>query len=88
MERLSFAGRNVAWIAPTGPNRGKAEVWVGGVKAKTVDLYSSSAQPRKMVFTKSWGSSRSHTLEIRVLGKKNPSSTGKRVGEDTFALLR
>ena len=71
MARFPFAGRNVAWIAPTGPDRGKAEVWVGGVKAKTVDLYSSSAQPRKMVFTKSWGSSRSHTLEIRVLGKKN-----------------
>jgi hypothetical protein len=24
--RFSFAGRNVAWIAPTGPDRGKAEV--------------------------------------------------------------
>jgi hypothetical protein len=26
MARFSFAGRNVAWIALTGPNRGKAEV--------------------------------------------------------------
>ena len=48
MARFSFAGRNVAWIAPTGPNRNKAKVWVDGVKAKTVDLHSSSAQLRKM----------------------------------------
>ena len=30
--RFSFAGKNVAWVASTGSNRGKAEVWVDGVR--------------------------------------------------------
>jgi hypothetical protein len=31
MARFSFTGKNVAWVAATGSNRGKAEVWVDGV---------------------------------------------------------
>jgi hypothetical protein len=61
---------------------------VDGVKAATVDLYSPTALPRKMVFTKGWGSSDSHTLEVRVLGTKNTSSSSKRVDVDAFVALR
>ena len=43
---------------------------------------------RQMVFTKSWSSSASHTLEVRVLGTKNASSSGKRVDVDAFVALR
>jgi hypothetical protein len=86
--KFSFAGRNVAWVASKGPDRGKAEVWIDNVKAATVDLYSSSAQPRKLVFTKSWGSSGTHTLEIRVTGTKNTASSGKRIDVDAFVALR
>jgi subtilisin family serine protease len=86
--KFSFAGRNVAWVAPKGPDRGKAEVWIDGVKVATVDLYSSSAQPRKMMFTKSWSSSDSHTLEVRATDTKNASSSGKRVDVDAFVALR
>jgi hypothetical protein len=78
----------VAWVASTGSNRGKAEVRVDGVKAQTVDLYSSSAQPRKMVFTKAWFTSANHTLEVRALGIKNAASTGTRVDVDAFVALR
>ena len=86
--KFSFAGRSVAWVAPTGPNRGKAAVWVDGVKSATVDLYSSTAQAQKMVFTKSWSTSKSHTLEIRALGTKRSASTGTRVDVDAFVALR
>ena len=41
-----------------------------------------------MVFTKSWDSSTSHTLEIRVLGTKNAASSGKRVDVYAFVALR
>jgi hypothetical protein len=78
----------VAWVASTGANRGKAEVWIDGSKVATVDLYAATAQPRKMVFTKSWSTSASHTLEVRVLGTKNTSSSGKRVDVDAFVVLR
>ena len=86
--RFFFAVRNVAWVAPMGPNRGKAEVWVDGTKVATVDLYSPETRPREMVFTKSWNSSGSHTLTIKVLGKKNAASGGKRVDVDAFVALR
>jgi hypothetical protein len=75
-------------VAPTGPNRGEAEVWINGNKVETVDLYSSSVQPRKVVFTKSWAASKSRTLEIRVLGTKNALSSGERVDVDAFVVLR
>ena len=75
-------------MAPTGPNRGKAEVWIDGAKAATVDLYSPANQARKMVFTKSWASSKGHTLEVRVLGTKNAASSGKRIDVDAFVALR
>jgi hypothetical protein len=84
---LSFAGSNVGWLSNKGPDRGKAEVWIDGVKAATVDLYSSSAQPRKMVFTKNWDSADSHTLEIRATGTKNAASSGTRIDVDAFVVL-
>ena len=63
-------------------------MWVDGAKAATVDLYSATAQPRKMLFTKSWGTSGNHVLEVRVLGTKNASSSGKQVDVDAFVALR
>ena len=85
---FSFTGRNVAWVAPKGSGHGIAEVWVDGVKATTVDLYSPTEQPRTLVFSKSWASSGAHTVEVRVLGTKNAASTGKRVSVDAFVALR
>lgn len=37
----------MAWVATKGPNRGKAEVWVGSVKIKSIDLYSSTTRARR-----------------------------------------
>jgi hypothetical protein len=63
-------------------------VWLDGVKVATVDLYSSSEQPRKMVFTKNdLDSSQAHTLEVRVLGTKRTESSGTRVDVDAFVVL-
>jgi len=61
---FGFTGLDVSWVAPKGPDRGKAEVWVDGAKVRTVDLYASAAQPRKAVYTQSWGVPGSHTLEV------------------------
>jgi len=40
-----------------------------------------------MVFTKDFGTSGTHTLEVRVLATKNTSSSGTRVDVDAFAVL-
>jgi hypothetical protein len=78
----------VAWVASTGSNRGKAEVWVDGVKVKTVDMYAPVAQPRRMLYTQSWATPSTHTVEIRATGTKNAASSGKRVDVDAFLALR
>jgi len=47
-----FTGREVSWVSMGDKNRGKAEVWIDGVKEATVDLYSAAADPRQVVFRK------------------------------------
>jgi hypothetical protein len=79
---------NVAWISPKAADRGKAEVWVDGTLANAVDLYSSTQQPRRSVFSKNaLNPAVSHTVEVRVLGTKNASSSGTRVDVDAFVVL-
>ena len=82
----SFSGRNVAWIGSPGPNRGRAEVWLDGAKMATVDLYSSSARDRVVVFTTRCPAG-AHDLQVRVLGRHDPASTGNRVDVDAFAAI-
>jgi hypothetical protein len=79
---------SAAWVGPRGTDRGKAEVWVDGAKAKDLDLYSSTAQPRRMLFTANGlSASTAHTVEVKVLGTKNASSSGTRADVDAFVVL-
>jgi hypothetical protein len=79
---------NVAWVAPKAADRGKAEAWVDGALAGTVDLYTATLQPRKAVFVANGlNPGASHTLEVRVLGTKNASSSGTRADVDAFVVL-
>jgi len=52
--KLSFTGREVAWVVPKGYNRGKTAVYVDGAKATSLSLYYSTGQPREVVFRKEW----------------------------------
>ena len=65
---IRFTGRNFAWVGTTGPNRGKAEIYVDGTKVATVDLRSNTTQNRRVIWTKSWSSSTSRRVTIKVLG--------------------
>src|SRR5215212_314302 len=84
--------KNVEWVSYRG-NRGKAQVWLDGVQQdantsvtgiQPFDLYSSTAQARKVVFSKAVSATTSHKLQVRVLGQKNGSSTSTRVDIDAF----
>ncbi len=87
--KVSFKGRNVAWVAPKRPNRGKAEVYLDGKKVATVDLYWSKALSRRVVFgANGLIPSVTHTLEVKVLGTKRAASSGVRVDVDAFVVLR
>jgi hypothetical protein len=61
-------GRSVAWIAATGPTRGSARVYVNGVHVDTVSLYAATSASRLVVWTRTWSSSTSRTIIIRVSG--------------------
>ena len=90
---VPVGSKNVEWVSYRGSNRGKAQVWLDGVQQDSnstltgiqpFDLYSSSAQARKVVFSKAVSATTSHKLEVRVLGQKNASSTSTRVDIDAF----
>jgi hypothetical protein len=65
---FTSTGRTIAWVARRGPTRGKAEVFVNGTKVATVDLYASSYQNQRVVWSKSWSSAATRTVTIRVVG--------------------
>ncbi len=80
---LPFTGTSITWVTATGPNMGKAEVWIDGVLVKTEDLYTST--PTYQV-TKKYGNLANafHVLQIRALGTKNAKATDARVVVDGF----
>lgn len=82
--KFTFIGREVAWVAPKGPNRGKAEVLVDGTKVATIDLYSATGKARQVVFRRAWATSGNHTVVVRATGTKNASSSNTRVDIDAF----
>lgn len=74
---------SIDWVTSTGPDQGKAEVYLGNTLVKTVDLYSATAKlgvriniPTDPTTTKDF--------VIRVLGTKNAASTGTSVSVDAF----
>jgi hypothetical protein len=93
LAELTFGNvMNFGWVAHKGANRGQAEAWVDGVKKKSVELYSSSTQARRLVFVqKGLDPSVAHTLEVKVLGTKGgtkgAASSGTRVDVDAFVIL-
>jgi uncharacterized delta-60 repeat protein len=82
---LAFAGRSVTWVAPKTSNRGQAEVWLDGRKVATVDLFSATAQARRLVYAANGlDPSVTHTLQVKVLG----TAGRPRVDVDAFVVLR
>ena len=79
----SFTGTAVAWMAVTGPSRGKTVVTLDGTSA-TVDLYSRRTTNRVIVFSASGLANATHTLTITVLGKP---TTRPRVDIDALLVV-
>lgn len=74
-------------MAVEGPNRGRAEVWVDGVRVPTVDLYGDMVKAREVVFRRDFGERGTHSLEVRPLGSADARSTGTRIDVDAFLVL-
>jgi hypothetical protein len=81
---ITFTGRSIMWVARKGPNRGKAQVYVNGIKVATIDLRATTYQAQRVVWVGSWSSSISRKVTIRVLGTRNRP----RVDFDAFVTLK
>jgi hypothetical protein len=79
-----FTGRAFALIAPKGPTRGSARLYVDGVYVSTVSLYRSVWAPRIVVAARSWPASGTHTARLVLTGTPGHS----RFDVDAFAVLR
>ena len=80
---FAFSGRSVTWYTVTGPAMGRARVAIDGADRGTFDLY----EPRlgfgvERRFT---GLARgSHTITVRVLGRRSANATDTQVVVDAF----
>lgn len=81
---LTFTGRGVAWVAATGPDRGKARIYVNGVLLRVVDLHATSARSATIVLRKAWSTTATRTIRIVVAGTPGR----ERIDVDGFIVIR
>lgn len=63
---MTFTGRSIAWVSRTGPDHGRAFVYVDDVLVQTVDLYGTTVGKRRVVAALSWPTSVARTIKIVV----------------------
>jgi hypothetical protein len=81
---VGLTGRSVAWVSLKAPTRGKAGVYVNGRLVATVDLSTATWQPQRFVWTRTWATVATRTIDIRVLG----TAGRPRVDIDGFVVIR
>jgi hypothetical protein len=76
--QFTFQGSDIYWRAVAAPDGGKADVFIDGALAETVDcFFQECALPHQFAFIKAGlDPKRSHTIKIAVRGDKNPLSAG------------
>jgi Stage II sporulation protein len=79
-----FTGRSVAVVAPTGPGRGKARIFLDGKRVAIIDLRGSDHRQRQLVWARTWSTAGRHTLRVQSLGTRGRP----RVDIDAFLVLR
>ncbi len=77
----SFSGKSVGWLTVTGPTYGKADVYIDGKRKMTVNNYAKNVK-HGVTRTVKGLTKGTHTIEIRVLGKK-----GAKTGKGTFVAI-
>ncbi|MCK4267211.1 MAG: hypothetical protein KAX16_00150 [Actinomycetia bacterium] len=59
-----FKGKRVSLVSTRGPNRSKAKVYVDGRYIKTINAFSSKTRVRKILFSKRWRKTGTHSIKI------------------------
>jgi subtilisin family serine protease len=79
--RIVFSGRAVAIVAPTGPTRGSARLYIDGLYRGTISFRSSRGNSRVVVVSTTFPTLATHTVQLRLVGNG-------RVDLDAFVVLR
>lgn len=82
--RLSFHGSSIGLVATRGPNRGTLKVIVDGRQAAIVDLDARREKNRKVVFTRTFHDSGTHTISVQAMGTRRRPL----VDLDAFIVIR
>lgn len=80
---FSFDGNQVRLMAPVGPDGGKADVYVDGVKQLVgIDFWNPRQLDQQIVYYRNGLPQGKHTVRIAARKDRNPMSTGNRVQVD------
>ena len=78
---IAFTGIGISWIGPVGPTRGKARIYVDGRYVKTIDAYEPNFDPSRVLFSTTYATEKTRTLEIVVVGTQGPSDDRHRCAD-------
>ena len=82
--QYSFSGTAITWLGPKGPDHGKADVYIDGALATTIDLYAASRADQVVLFSRTGLSNGTHTVKVQARSDKNAASTNVYVEVDAF----
>jgi hypothetical protein len=81
---IEFEGRDLTWVAKTGPQYGKATLVLDAESPVIVDLYSKTELYRQEVYDTGVLAEGAHKLLIRWTGTKNAAATATNIGIDAL----
>lgn len=81
---IAFDGNGVTWLGSVGPASGRADVYLDGKLAATVDLYKSTTAHRQTIFRRTRLTTGRHSLTIRVRGNHSAGSRSSWVNVDAI----
>jgi hypothetical protein len=73
---FTFHGREIYWRTVFGPDQGKADVYLDGKLASTVDCWATQFNPLPIGFMRRELADHDHVIRVVVRGDKNPLSSG------------
>ena len=83
---VTFTGRRITWVGRQCAACGRADVWLDGGYAARVDTFGMRGPtvPQAALYQATFPTAGPHTLQIRVLGRRNYDATGDAVTVDAF----
>jgi hypothetical protein len=82
---FSITGTSVKAYGKKLPAGGKFEVYIDGVLDSSGDTYNPTDQYQVLLYQKTGLSNTTHTVQVKLAGQKNASSTGYWIGLDYFS---